>query len=243
MHRIFLSKNQITPEFFSLEQDNFNHLIKVNRVQPKEKIEIVLEKNIKIVQITKIENNRIFYLQLEEKTVIPSKTNLYLAQSLPKQDKFSDIIKFTVPFGVNQIFPIISERSLVKLNAKEIGTKITRWQKIVKETAMQAKIDYLAEIQPVQTIKEFLSSQTMNNFDLKLAFWEVEQTNLLKNILQKHQDKKNILVLIGPEGGFSENEIKTLQTYDFISVSLGKMILRTELAGLTALAMINFEKS
>ena len=142
------------------------------------------------------------------------------------------IVQKCTELGVSEIIPVVSERSVAK------GEKSGRWQKIAKEAAEQSGRALIPKISALTDFKSLLKKK--NEFDLALIPWELEKTNKLKAILQ-NSSPKNIIILIGPEGGFSSQEIEQAKAAGFIPVSLGKRILRAETAGLAILSMIMYE--
>jgi 16S rRNA (uracil1498-N3)-methyltransferase len=165
------------------------------------------------------------------------KTKITLAQGLPKGRKMDLIVEKCVELGVRQIIPMLTERTVAK------ETKPLRWRKIAKEAAEQSKRALIPEIKPLTKFEDVLSLKA--EFDLAIIPWELEQKTTLKQALTPHCSllpaPSSILLLIGPEGGFSEAEIAAAKKAGFISVSLGPRILRTETAGLAALAAITYE--
>lgn len=164
---------------------------------------------------------------------IDHSVKITLAQGLPKSSKMDDIIKKSTELGVNEIIPVLTERSVAK------GKKSERWKKIAKEASQQSGRSTVPEIKELISFKEFLSIK--HPHDLKLIPWEGEHQQSLKNILRDHPDINTICILIGPEGGFSHEEIQRATDSGFKSVSLGKNILRTETAGPAVIAMVMYE--
>jgi 16S rRNA (uracil1498-N3)-methyltransferase len=161
------------------------------------------------------------------------KVKLTLAQGLPKGRKMDLIVEKCVELGVRQIIPMLTERTVAK------ATKLARWQKIAKEAAEQAKRAVIPEVMPALEFQEVL--RLKDQFDLALIPWEEEDKTSLKQALTSSLAARSILLLIGPEGGFSGAEVGSAKKAGFVSVSLGKRILRTETAGLAALAAITYE--
>ena len=149
------------------------------------------------------------------------------------------IIQKTTELGIHKIIPLISERSQVKLEPDRTKDKLIRWQKIAKEAAEQSGRLVVPEISPIQTFENAL--KMAQNYQLALIPWEEEKEKNLKSILKSNKTIKNILLLIGPEGGFSQSEVAQAEKAGFTPTSLGRRILRTETAGLAALAMIQYE--
>ena len=124
---------------------------------------------------------------------------------------------------------------MVQLDAAQAAKKVQRWQKIAETAAKQCKRDLVPKVAPVQTLGEVLQADASQ---LKLLAYESEQQVSLKAVLEAHPDVTSVLVIIGPEGGLAETEVEEAMAAGAISVSLGRRILRTETAGMVALAAI-----
>lgn len=162
-----------------------------------------------------------------------------LFQGIPKQGKMEVIIQKTVELGVYSIIPVFTDRTIV-VNNGNFHKKVERWQKISDESVKQCKRGIIPEIKRDITFKEML--EIIGDYDLILFPYENEIGFSIKDCLRKMTNKpKEIAVIIGPEGGFSDNEAELLVKNRAQSVSLGKTILRTETAGMAAIAMIMYE--
>ncbi len=158
-----------------------------------------------------------------------------LFQCLPKAGKMETIIQKCVELGACGFVPVQSERCVVVLKPPYEG-RIERWQRVSEEAAKQSR----RGIVPVVALPEPLKSLDFSAFDTVLVAYENEHTVSLKQALRSGAHK-TIAIVIGPEGGFSEEEIAILTTRGATSVSLGTRILRTETAGMAMLAQIMYE--
>jgi len=163
---------------------------------------------------------------------------LVLGQGLPKSDKMDWIVQKATELGVASIIPIVTERTILKVRDEE--KRVSRWRKIAREAAMQSNrpdIPVVADIVPFAKLLGTLNSEPET---LLLFPWE-EGTQPLKDVLRPQRDAKKIVVLIGPEGGFSAKEAELAKGKGFHLVSLGRNILRTETAAIAALSMVGYE--
>ena len=126
---------------------------------------------------------------------------------------------------------------VMKLNNEE--KKIERWQKIAESSSKQSKRNRIPKVNGKINFEEMI--EIVKKYDLSIVAYENEEKTTIKQILLKNRNIKNIAIIIGPEGGISENEYKILCNNGIKSVSLGKRILRTETAPITMLSMINYE--
>ena len=127
---------------------------------------------------------------------------------------------------------------MVKLEDSKKAKRQERWQKIAREASKQCRRSTVPEIAPIQNLKEYLEG--LNEGERGIVLWEEEHSRGIKNILKKQQGD-SLMVFVGPEGGFSPEEVDRIKKKGILSVTLGQRILRTETAGLVALALIQYE--
>jgi 16S rRNA (uracil1498-N3)-methyltransferase len=161
------------------------------------------------------------------------KVKVTIAQCLPKAKKMDLIIQKCTELGTAKIIPTLSERSISK------SDKLERWKKIAKEASEQCGRTDIPEIRTLTKFEDVVKLK--KNYDLALIPWELEKENSLKNIISSFPvPHSSFLILIGPEGGFSQKEVNLAIKEGFKPVSLGKRILRTETAGMAMLSMLNY---
>lgn len=160
------------------------------------------------------------------------KVKITIAQCLPKGKKMDLIIQKCTELGADKIIPVLSERSIAKAD------KLERWQKIAKEAAEQSGRSTIPEVTPLMHFDEVL--KLMVNYDLALIPWELEKEKNLKSLWSEVCGLRSVVILVGPEGGFSHQEIEQAKAAGFKPISLGKNILRTETAGMAILAMLSY---
>ena len=182
-----------------------------------------------------------------------------LLQGLPKGDKMEQIIEKNTELGVSEIVPVALKRCVVKLDEKKAASRVARWNKIAQSAAKQARRGVIPEVTRVMTLKEALSYA--GDADCRLIPYELlaegafaenpkepsaaaEQTESgmprTRRLLEGIAAGQSVAVLIGPEGGFTEEEVALSREAGFHPVSLGGRILRTETAGMTVMAWIAY---
>ena len=237
MFRYFCTDGNIKNNKVTVEGGDAKHLKTILRAQPGDKISVVTESKEYIAEIEAI-NKEDLICTLVEETVTNNETkiNITLCQGIPKQTKMETIIQQNVELGVKSFIPLITERTVVKLNEKNREQKkLDRWQKIAKESAKQSKRNIIPEVNDIMTVKE-LVEKLKNEDAIVIVPYELEDVKLLKDVLQ--EPKHNYYIIIGPEGGFDINEIEMFQEIGAHIVTLGKRILRTETAGVVTSAII-----
>ena len=172
---------------------------------------------------------------IEESSELPCEITLY--QGLPKADKMELIIQKAVELGVHRIVPVSTKRSIVKLDDKKAGAKISRWQGIAEAAAKQSKRDVIPQIGDVMTLKAALAEAA--DFEVSMMPYEnAEGMAFTRKLLDEIRPGQRIAIFIGPEGGFDESEVEAALSQGTQPVTLGRRILRTETAGLAMLSML-----
>jgi 16S rRNA (uracil1498-N3)-methyltransferase len=176
----------------------------------------------------------------DEVTELP--ISITIASGLPKGDKLELIVQKGTELGAHQFLPFSATRSVVKWDEKKAVKKIDRWQKISKEAAEQSHRAFLPEVMSPVSFKELLIRS--KDYDYKLVAFEEEsrngETSVFASTLKKMNNGESLLLVFGPEGGLTDEEIKLLKNSDFEVCGLGPRILRTETAPLYALAAISY---
>lgn len=231
MQRYFC--NSVNNKYILSKEDSY-HITKVMRYSVGDKIEIVDNEKLFIAEI--IETlPLVIAKKIEEVPCNEKSTNVVIAQSLVNEQKMDYILQKGTELGANMFIPVITTRSVVKVNDK-IKKKIDRWNTITKEASEQSKRLSIPKVSNPYTIKEL----SKLDYDYKILCSVNEMSKSIKTVLSNIKESDRILVVIGPEGGFTNDEEKILIDNGFISVSLGDRVLRTETASLMILSMVNY---
>lgn len=165
-------------------------------------------------------------------------TRLTLIIGLTQREKFEMILQKCTEVGVSTFVPVISSRTLIQ-KPRDVEDKYPRWKKIIQEAAEQSHRGHIPTLEPVIKIDDAL--KMMNQKDsLKIVLWEDENKTTLKNALQSCQ-KRDITIIIGPEGGLSVEEVAAAQRSGFMPATLGRRILRMETAAILAAGLVLYE--
>jgi 16S rRNA (uracil1498-N3)-methyltransferase len=156
-----------------------------------------------------------------------------LIQALSKGEKMDFTIQKSVELGVNQIVPVISDYSVVKLDQKRQNKKLDHWQGVANAATLQSGRTYLTNIEAITSLKEYLDNHPLSDNETGITL-SPHATASIKEIGLC----AGYRLMIGPEGGFSELEIEMLKECGYKAVSMGPRVLRTETAALTALSVI-----
>lgn len=160
-----------------------------------------------------------------------------LAFAIIKHDRAEYIIQKAVELGCLDFHPIVSERTIPKFLSNINDKKLARWQKIALEAAKQSGLPFFPKVSPIKKLDDLCS--TFSNYDKVFFLWEGEGKNNFKSQIIE-QNKKHLLV-IGPEGGFSIDEVRKAKVSGAVSVTLGEQILRVETAAIVSLTVMQYE--
>lgn len=231
MQRYFCNHDS---DLFTLSRDDSYHITKVMRYNIGTTIEIVCNNTLYLAEITSLTPfvvaKKIASIDNDSKSL-----NVTIAQSLVKEQKMDYILQKGTELGAKEFIPLITTRSVVKIENKE-DKKINRWNLIVKEASEQSKRLDIPLVNRAHNIKEL----SLLDYDYKILCTVNELSKSIKTVLSNIQESDRILIVVGPEGGFTKEEEECLINNGFISVSLGSRVLRTETASLFVLSIINY---
>lgn len=233
MQRYF--SNLINDNEYLLNKDDEYHIKKVMRMKMGERIEIVDNKKTFLCEIVSLDPIKAKIIEEFNENNEHDK-KIILVQSLVNESKMDLVLQKGTELGVYEFYAFKSTNSVVKENDKS-AKKIIRWQKIVKEASEQSKRNIIPEVHNIVDIQGLCQVKA----DIKLLLTVNETTKNIKNVLKEHRKYDTIIIVVGPEGGFTQEEELLLIKNGFISTSLGSRVLRTETAGIAAISMINYE--
>lgn len=238
MFNFFVSGNCRAGGRYYISGADYNHIKNVLRMHEGDTF-LVSENGISnLCKILCFENESVI-AEIEEENYQSTElsVNIHLFQGLPKSDKLELIIQKTTELGVFSITPTEMNRSIVKIEDKKKKSKVERWQAISESAAKQSKRNIIPEIKSIVSFKEALNEAS--SYDMILVPFEAENgMESTKNALSEIRSGMNIAVFIGPEGGFDEKEIEAAKEHGAKILSLGKRILRTETAAISAVSLL-----
>ncbi|HOZ53943.1 MAG TPA: RsmE family RNA methyltransferase [Bacilli bacterium] len=212
-------------------QDIF-HITRVMRMKKEDSIEVIFDE---ILYNCKIKNIKPFELDIISSEKIENKDiSIILGIPILKEQKMDYIFQKATEIGVSEFQLVYTDRALIK---NENNNKINRWNMICKEASEQSKRINIPKISKPISIKEFINIEA----DLKLICSLSEKTENIKKVLQKSKTCDRILVITGPEGGFTDQEEKILLNNGFIPITFGNMVLRAETAPIYIMSILKYE--
>lgn len=219
-----------------LSSNDYNHISKVMRMKKEDKVEIVFENYIYLCNIVNIDSKKVYTEVISKTKIIEDSIKVHLIIPLLKEQKMDIIFQKATELGVNEFTPINIERSIIK-NTND--NKYKRWNIICKEASEQSKRGKIPKINDIINIQDIKNI----NADIKLLCTTNEKANNIKKVLQNKISYDKIVVITGPEGGFTNNEEQILLDNGFIPVSFGNQILRAETAPIYIMSILKYEYS
>jgi 16S rRNA (uracil1498-N3)-methyltransferase len=237
MHRFYIDDVDGDKAFIS-DSEQLHHLKAVLRLKVNDEV-IVFDSrgNEYLGVITGLDREQ---AELKVSLVKSSRsrpTKLTVACAIPKGNRMDDIIDYLTQLGVERIIPMQTERVVVKLDNAKAEVRLKRWKKIAQSAAQQSQRSRIPHIEPVTRVENVISNS--RNFDLKLIPTLAGERKLIKEVVTKTRPK-DIIVLIGPEGDFSPEEIEMALSKGFIPVSLGDTVLRVATAAIAVAGYLKF---
>lgn len=252
MHTSYVPPTQVDEDIATLTGDEHHHLRNVRRIRTGENIRLIDGKG--TVSIAKVLDTEITDATqaeiLSREFHAPRLPSLTLFQAMPKHDKMELILQKTTELGVTQIVPMHTERS----SQKPSQNRCERWHRVIISATKQCGRAWLPELSPPQKFEACLAQ--VKQFALSLLCCENETERHIKTVLRHHegqalalrenregqgQGAASIAIFIGPEGGFSAEEVNAAIEKGCLPVTLGQNILRTETAAIAAIAVVAYE--
>ncbi len=240
MNRFFIQKINLSDKFIILNDPaQLHHLRNVLRVRPGERVAVFDHSGNEYVAIVvEIGPSRASLEIKEKRPPNDLEIEITVACAIPKKVRMDDIIDKLTQLGVSCIIPLQTERVIVKLDKQKKLQRFQRWEEIALSAVKQSQRSKFVVIKPVTDFKDAVAE--VQDFDLKLIPTLEVGGKTLKTIFnQTFCQFRKIMVLIGPEGDFTPQEISLAKAAGFLPVTLGKQVLRVDTA---ALAVVSFIK-
>jgi 16S rRNA (uracil1498-N3)-methyltransferase len=239
MKRFFFEAKQRRGEDVVLPEEESHHLVKVMRLAVGAVVELLDGSgNIYTAQITDL--GRRVTARIQDKITLPqpSGPNLWVGQGILKGEKMDTVMQKCTELGVSTVVPFRSSRCQGKMDELQAEKKQDRWQRISLAACKQSLRPWLMEIEPAVEFGAMLALRSAAT-KLRLMFWEDEREQQLSGITNWNK-VESIGILLGPEGGFTADEVAEARLAGWQTVSLGGLILRAETATLAAVSICQF---
>ena len=236
MRRFFIDKSSIKDNIVTIKGKEAHHIKDVIRLKVGDSF-MAIDGNGKTYTL-KIDKLKEAVVAKIEK-VISKKVDsprILLASALAKKSKFDYIIEKATELGVTDIIPMITERTIVKVDSKSKIIKQNRWKNITIESAKQCGRNKLPVVHKITDLKGAIAIAKELGYDSKIIPYVSESVKQIKQVIEK--SKKDVAIFIGPEGDFTDKEIALAEANNIIPVSLGELVLRVETACIYAVSVV-----
>jgi len=237
MHRFFIDR--IQGEIVSLtDTEQLHHLKDVLRLKVNDEVSIFDgEGNDYAGVITGIDKRQVEIKVKQVRSANKTSVKLTVACAIPKGSRMDEVIDYLTQLGVERIIPMRTERTVVKLDSAKTEARLKRWQKIAQSAAQQSQRSRIPVIESVARFEDvILNSQ---DYDLKLIPNLSGERKPIREVVAETRPK-DVLVLVGPEGDFTAEEVGLALSQGFIAVSLGDTVLRVATAAIAVASYIKF---
>lgn len=243
MTHIFADPAEVQGELLVITGSNYNHIKNVLRMKPGEEISVSTGSDGREYRygIEEITEREVFCrLRFVKEANVELPVKIVLFQGLPKADKMDLIVQKAVELGVHEIVPVETARSIVKLDEGKKAKRRERWQKIAESAAEQCRRGIVPAVRDVMSWKEALDyagTQTDRGF----IPYELQEGAGTRKLVEQVGAGESVAIFIGPEGGFTPEEVGAAREHDILPISLGRRILRTETAAMTFLSWMIYQ--
>ena len=239
MHRFFIQHSQIQGSRLYVEGPDVNHIKNVLRMKPGDQVMVSDGEDMQYLCALESFTDGLVWFEIvdtwKENRELPSK--LYLFQGIPKSDKMELIIQKATELGVHEVVPVVTGRTVVRLDEKKAQKKTARWNAIAESAAKQSGRSRIPQVREVMAFSEALAFA--GELDVLLIPYEkAEGMESTRQAIEGIRTGQSVGIFIGPEGGFEEAEVEQAMECGAAPVTLGRRILRTETAGFVVLSML-----
>jgi 16S rRNA (uracil1498-N3)-methyltransferase len=245
MHRFYLAPEDWNADALTLTGPEAHHGRNVLRLEAGDKIVVFDGRGRELTaEIASLDSSEIRLRKLHEARTPPLRCQITLGQAIPKGKNMDLIVQKAVEIGAAEIAPIVSDRTVVRLDEESAASKQSKWQTIAIEAAKQCGQNWLPRVHVPQTMSEFF--QQSGRFDLQLIGSLQSDAVHLKKILAEyvaeHRERPaSVLMLVGPEGDFTPAELSLARSHGCRPITLGPIVLRVETASIYCLSILSYE--
>jgi len=224
--------DEVSEDQAALVGENADHLSRVLRARVGQDFDIATGKSVRRGRITFVSADRVEF-ELGEEVPGPALAEITLVLAIFKFDRMEWAIEKSTELGVSRIVPVTSRRTDSHLAAAS-AKRVERWQRIARQASEQSRRTAPPEIAAPIKVGDALHLQAA----LRIVLAESEDRILLRDVVNPQATSDGIVLAVGPEGGWAEDELQSFQQAGWISASLGNTILRAETAAIAAIAIV-----
>ncbi|MFC1494853.1 16S rRNA (uracil(1498)-N(3))-methyltransferase [Thermodesulfobacteriota bacterium] len=242
MRRFFIEEIKEKDGFCTVPEPEARHIVKVLRMKQGDRMILMDSKGKRFEASIESAALKELIVKLIKKLPEPppSPVSIDICQAIIKPRVMNYMIEKTSELGVSKIIPFYSERTVIKLEENKVQHKMRHWTEISRSAAKQSGRPLPADISEPLPFRELLHDLKEKE-GLKVVLWESEDDNDIKDLLRSRTPESRFTGIVGPEGGFSRDEINELKDAGFIPVSMGTRILRAETAAIALVTIAQYE--
>jgi 16S rRNA (uracil1498-N3)-methyltransferase len=245
MHRFYVAPELWNGDVPVLTGSEAHHCRTVLRLEPGDKVVLFDGRGRELTaEIASSDSSQIQLRKMHEAQIPPLRCQITLGQAIPKGKNMDLIVQKAVEIGAAEIAPILSDRTVVRLDEESAASKQSKWHTVAIEAAKQCGQNWLPRVQVPQSMAQFF--QQPRRFDLQLIGSLQSDAVHLKKILAEysaeHGDRPaSVLMLVGPEGDFTPAELSLARSHGCRPITLGPIVLRVETASIYCLSVLSYE--
>lgn len=240
MSRFYIPKGSVREKEISVSGEEAHHILDVMRLKKLDAVTAFDGEGMEYSGFIKSvgRNSLVIQITSEVSTGHPQEYPVTLIQAIPKKDNMDYIVEKATELGVTAILPVVTERTIVRWNDQKRHDHAERWRAISREAAKQCGRTVIPRIEEIKKFTDALSAAEDKGLKLIAAL-----TDKAVDMKKKVSGFKGgaITLAIGPEGDFTPGEIEAAEKHGFKAVSLGRRVLKSDTAGLAAIAALNYE--
>jgi 16S rRNA (uracil1498-N3)-methyltransferase len=245
MHRFYLPPERCTGATLQLDGREAHHALHVLRLKSGDTVTVLDGAGNEFYCEVETGSRHSLALSVTSKNhVAPPPCSMTLLVAIPKGKIIESIIQKSVELGVQRIVPLLTERVIIHLNENDRTSKREKWQLVAIDAIKQCGATWLPKIETPTTPAQFLARP--DKFDLSLVGSLQADRRHPRDCFQEFEEKhgylpQNVAIWIGPEGDFTPDELKAIQSSGALPISLGRLVLRVETAAIYCLSILNYE--
>jgi len=238
MRRFFADSSDINDSAAIITGSDANHIRNVLRLKPGDNIRLFDGSGFEYDAVITALSPGTVELSVSSKfySSTESPVQITIAQALLKEKKMDVLIRQVTELGIKQWIPFIAARSVPRPDKERLNLRTERWKKIAKESLKQCRRNQIPDIAETASFEDMLNIG--KDSDVKIIFWENE--NIPFSLFPDKMDYQKIFAVLGPEGGFTRDEVDAAKECGFVTGGLGPRILRAETAAVTACSLLQY---
>ncbi len=239
MHRFYIYPEDVNGKEINIGHDEARHAYSVLRLRKEASVAAFDGRGKEYLgTLLSLSSKKGIMRIRESRLALKDNADITLAAAIPKLSKFDSIVDKATQLGVNTLVPLLSERTIVRIPQDKAADKRLRWQKIAVEAAKQCGCSFVPQIALVTDFSSLI--MRISGYSLALIPSLHEGTVSLKKFA-KANNPQSTIIFIGPEGDFTEEEVRNAKKHGAIGITLGKNVLRCETAVTMVLSVLNYE--